>query len=80
MKDEVRTHVVSRGEKYSEQKEGSVSYPYIFLSYRRTIYIREWVIIKMIEDSIFGFNTCHYFDRSFYLFFRDIWLSTNVET
>lgn len=67
MKDE--ESVQRGGEKMANKNKGVYLIVYIFLSYRRTIEEHEWAIIKMIEDSIFGFNTSHYFGQSFYLLF-----------
>jgi len=54
-------------------KNGEQEYilSYIFFYLIDELYKKEheWVIIKMIEDSIFGFNTSHYFGQSFYLLF-----------
>jgi len=60
------------GEKMVSKNKGVYLIVYIFLSYRRTIKEHEWAIIKMIEDSIFRFNTSHYFGQSFYLLFLSV--------
>jgi len=59
-------------EKMANKNKGVYLIVYIFLSYRRTIKKHEWAIIKMIEDSIFRFNTSHYFVQSFYLLFFSV--------
>lgn len=57
-----------RGEKWrTKARECILSYNVIFFYLIDGLYVH--TIIKMIEDSIFRFNACHYFHGSCYLFF-----------
>lgn len=63
-----RERAKGKGEKQRAKiRECILSYICFYLIDGLHIPILEWAIIKMIEDSVFGFNTCHYFGQSFYL-------------